>query len=297
MSTKADALLKINEFEKRKVDPSDFLKNRPFGTDWTNIQKDKLIDGMKKRLDNPDLISTRVVNLCGPGAFFRCLIVDDPVMYVQAVIGLFENNLARIGSRTFKAGPSLLKAMPASGMDQVDWVPLASLRDDENTVLSYDDAGGGLSGLTMPSGLAKWFTQAGYTDVKNDTSVTFATKGSKNPAHLKAASDLRKSGYRVCLLISAKMLKNTEQAHASMYPDHWVVLMSDVTVSTDDLIDFKVHSWGQVMSVPVVHAINDVQIDGVSVIKIPGTTRDPIDADDLCKNYYGYVAAKPPGSS
>lgn len=58
MSSASDARVKINEFDQRSS-----------GTDWLKIQKDQLVDGMKKRLDNPNLINTQVVNLCGPVRF------------------------------------------------------------------------------------------------------------------------------------------------------------------------------------------------------------------------------------
>ena len=206
MSSASDARVKINEFDQRSS-----------GTDWLKIQKDQLVDGMKKRLDNPNLINTQVVNLCGPGAFFRCLAQDDPVMYVRAIISLYETNSGMIGSRKFSSSYSLRLADVPNGMDQVDWILLASLRDDENTLLRYDDASGTLSGLTMPSGLAKWFGQANYTGVINETNLFFT----KDLDHIKKASSLRARGNRVCLLIDANMLKVATQNNMSTYPDHW----------------------------------------------------------------------------
>ncbi len=258
MSTTGEATAKIDEFNKRSS-----------GTDWLFIKKDQLLDGMKKRLKTPNLISTRVVNLCGPGAFFRCLVEDDPVMYVKAVISLYETNAALLGKRKFTASYGLRIAQPPAGMDQVDWILLASLRDDENTLLSYDDAGGGLSGLTMPVGLAKWFREANYSDVTNDTNIFF-TKGLD---HIKKAGALEAAGKRVCLLIDANMLKVVTQNNMSTYPDHWVVLMSDVTVDASNNVSLKVHSWGAIMPVPEL---------GVA------------SSSTFCKNYYGYVAATPP---
>ena len=258
MSTTAEATAKIDAFEKGSG-----------GTDWLNISKEKLIDGMRKRLKSPNLISTKVVNLCGPGAFFRCLIEDDPAMYVSAIIGLYQTNAALLGKRKFTASYSLRIAAVPSGMDQVDWILLSSLRDHENTILSYDDASGGLSGLTMPAAMAKWFKEANYSDITNDTNVFF-TKGLD---HIKKAATLRSGGKRVCLLIDANMLKVVTQNNMSTYPDHWVVLMSDVSVDASDNISLKVHSWGAIMPVPQL-----------------GTVSTSI----FCKNYYGYVAAKPP---
>jgi hypothetical protein len=258
MSTTGEAQIKVEEFEKKSS-----------ATDWIKIKKDQLVDGMKKRLKDPNLISTKVVNLCGPGALFRCLAADDPVMYVQAIINLYETNSALLGSRKFTASHSLRIADPAKGMDHVDWMLLASLRDHENTLLNYDDAGGGLSGLTMPSGLAKWFKEAKYTGITNDTNIFF-TKGLD---HIKKAGTLHAAGNRVCLLIDANMLKVTTQNNLSTYPDHWVVLMNNVTVDASNNVSLKVHSWGKIMPVPELGTVS---------------------ASVFCKNYYGYVVAKPP---
>lgn len=264
MSTTGQAMAKVIEFEKRSS-----------GTGWLKVKKDQLVAGMKQRLNNPNLINTAVVNLCGPGAFFRCLAEDDPVMYVQAIIDLYETSSGMIGSRKFTASYSLRIADPpppasanTEGMDQVDWILLASLRDDENTFLNYDDAGGGLSGATMPKAMEKWFKEAKYTGVKNDTNVFFT----KNADHIKGAGALRAVGYRVCLFIDANILEVVKQNKLSTYPDHWVVLMSDVTVAANDNISLKVHSWGKIMPIPELATVS---------------------MSTFLKNYYGYVAAKP----
>ena len=102
-STKADALTKVTEFEQRSG-----------GTDWLHVKKDDLVTGLKDRLDTPNNINTSAVNLCGPGAFFRCLAMDDPVMYVNAVIDLWCSNKALIGKREFKASHGLRIAAPGT---------------------------------------------------------------------------------------------------------------------------------------------------------------------------------------
>lgn len=258
MGTKAQALQKVTAFEAS-----------PGGTDWLKIKSDDLVTGLKDRLANPKNIDTSVVNLCGPGAFFFWLAQDDPLMYAEAVISLWKTNAALLGKRKFKASYSLRIADPGTTA-AVDWVPMASLRDHENAVLNYDDAGGGLSGLTMPKGMAQWFTEAGYTDVKNDTNVFF-TKGVDN---LKEAERLRSLGYRVCLLIHADMLYAAKQNNKSVFPNHWVSLTGAATIG-DDSVSLPVHSWGAIHTIP---------------------KQSPMSRAMFSKNYYGYVAAKPPGS-
>jgi len=257
MSTKSVGLVKVAEFEKGGG-----------GTDWLLVKKTDLVTGLRDRLNTPDNIDTRKVNLCGPGAFFRYLAYDDPVMYANAVIHLFLTNAALLGKRKFTASYSLRIATPAAGMDTVDWVPLASLRDHENAVLNYDDAGGGLSGLSMPKAIEKWFEEAGYSGVKNVTNVFFT----KDLDNIKKADSLRASGHRVCLLIHGDMLNATTQNNKSIFPNHWVGLSHPVSVSGGN-ISLKVHSYGMFMPVPATGTMS---------------------VETFLKNYYGYVAAVPP---
>jgi hypothetical protein len=268
MSTSSDALVKINDFDRRTST-----------TSWVKVTKPAIVNGLKDRIDKPDHINTKVVNLCGPGAFFRCLAMDDPVMYVNAVISLWETGSAMLGTRKFTASDGLQKATPglpktdglnkpAAPWCEVDWVPTASLRDDENINLNYDDADGGWSGLTMPNNMEKWFNQAGYGFVKNATNVFF----SKGVDNIKEADKLRAAGYRVCLLINDDVLASATQNNKSVFPNHWVCLTDAVTITKSDDLETNVHSWGAIMPVPAV-----------------GTMK----VDVFLKNYYGYVAAKP----
>ena len=239
---------------------------------WKNIKKEDLGRGLKARVDDPSLISSKVVNLCGPAAFFHNLAIDDPEMYAQVGIDLYGPNIAKLGKRKFWAGRDLMNATPPSDMDAADWVVLAALRDHENVVLDYDDADGGLSGLSMPSALERWFEEAGYGSIRDETNLFFT----KSRGNIKKAGELVANGNRVCLFINSDMLKPSTQMQKSTFPDHWVVLKKSPHGSAvsirHGLISFRVHSWGKVLLVP-----------STGVLKV----------DDFTKNYYGYVAAKP----
>jgi hypothetical protein len=231
-STTSAALLEVGNFDRRSS-----------ATSWKNIPKRNVTSGLRTRLQDPNLISSRVVNLCGPAAFFRCLVEDDPAMYARAVISLFETNSATLGARTFKAGADLQTAMPASGMDAVDWI-------------------------TMPAGLAKWFGNAKYTGVINETNLI----RTKDLAHLQRAGSLRAAGYRVCLLINSQVLSAATQGSWSMFPNHWVVLLNNVSVDGSKNVSLQVQTWGVVKNVP-----------GAGTLA----------AGHFCRNYYGFVAARP----
>lgn len=258
MSTESDALLKINEFEKWDGN-----------SDWINVKQADLVTGMKDRIKFPNHINTSTVNLCGPAAFFRCLAMDDPVMYVKAVIDLYRTNSALIGTRKFKSSQSLRITTPPAKAPAVDWILLGSLRDDENTLLNYTE-GVGVDGITLPSAVEKWFKQAGYTNVKNVTNVFFT----KDLANIKKAGELLAADNRVCLFINADMLSATKQTHKSVIPDHWVCLTDAVKLDGDN-ISTQLWCWGKARTVPA-----------------QGT----LSTSSFLGNYYGYVAAGIPKS-
>lgn len=239
---------------------------------WKHVRRDDFGRELKARVDDPRLISSRVVNLCGPAAFFHNLASDKPEMYAQIGIDLYGPNVAELGSRKFWASRDLMNAPLPRGMDSADWVVLASLRDHENSALDYDDSSGTLSGLTMPSALEDWFEQAGYGSIQDESNVWFT----KSQDNIEAASNLVATGNRICLLIHSQMLNTVTQGQWSMFPNHWIVLKKAAHGSAVSIrggnISFRAHSWGSVISVPSAGSLS---------------------VSDFTDNYYGYVSAKP----
>jgi hypothetical protein len=257
MSSISAARLVVDEFERLNID-----------SPWKHITQAEMAKGLKERLANPDLIDSSKVNLCGPAAFFNNLAKDDPVMYAKIGTDLYGRNLAKLGSRQFCAGRDLMNARVPDGMNPVDWVTMASLRSDQNKILSYDDPNEwGVSGLTMPGAVEDWFEQAGYQSVDEETNLFF-TKSERN---IMEASALLSRGHRVCLLVNFQMLRMTTQTHRSILPNHWVVLRSAVTI-TNSTISFKVWYWGDTWPIP---------------------WNGTLGVDDFERNYYGYVSAQP----
>jgi hypothetical protein len=257
MSSISAARLVIEQFERSTIQSS-----------WKQITQAEVATGLKDRVANPDLMDSRKVNLCGPAAFFNNLAKDDPVMYAKIGVDLYGRNLAKLGSRQFCAGRDLMNTRVPSGMNAVDWMTMASLRSDQNKVLSYDDPDEvGISGLTAPGAVEEWFEQAGFQSVDEEANVFFT----KSVGNIKDASELWSRGHRVCLLVNFKMLEVTTQGHRSLFPDHWVVLRSPVTIA-NSTISFKVWYWGGLFTVPDVGTLS---------------------VDDFEKNYYGYVSAQP----
>lgn len=74
---------------------------------WPNIKRKQVADDLKQRIDDPNLISSDSTSLCGPAAFIRNLANDNPVMYAQALIDLYESGRAVVGTKIIKPGGDL----------------------------------------------------------------------------------------------------------------------------------------------------------------------------------------------
>jgi hypothetical protein len=245
--------------------------NKTDKSEWKNIDRADLAQGLKDRVDFPDLVSSDGVNLCGPAAYFRNLAEDKPIAYVNFGMQLYDTTRANLGTRIIKTKPKLRNAAIPNTLQAVDWMMLASLRSDENIALDFDSPSDGWAGLTMPNNLVKWFKQASYSSVTDDTNLVF----NKDAEHINKARDLFSHGYNICLLIRAQMMTVAMQGDWSMWPDHWVTLLEPVNIylgpNKSSQIVLRVHSWGRRYRIPE---------SGILTTK------------QFAKNYYGYVAAR-----
>lgn len=133
----------------------------------------------------------------------------------------------------------------------LDWVTLASLRDSENSIMSYDEVGDQVSGITMWGKLTEWFEKAGYEKIFDNISLSHA-----NVNDIISLNDYISSGYKVVSLISAGMLSDFPRDSSSK--NHWIVWDSQVrcndgrsvSVSTSilDKVNLTLFSWGKVKS-------------------------------------------------
>lgn len=216
----------------------------------------------------PSLIKQGTSSLCGPSSLLFNIARDNPAAYAQFAIDLYETGVAKLGTLKIEAGSDLRAyAPPLREISGIDWMTAASIRDSENWFLDYQATSDSFAGITMPSALADWLKQAGYSDVKNHTN----TVAIKDAANAHTANDYFKRNYRVCLFINGAMLYGEDQTSKSVTASHWVVLTSPMVLSQAK-VQFKVFTWGQgKYSVP---------------------RGDQLSMDDFLDNYYGFVAAK-----
>ena len=253
-------LAKIQEF-RAKTDPSP----------WTHIPRAVFADSLTARVNDGDLIDTSNVNLCGPGAFFRNMAQDYPFLYAAIAVELYDKGHSSFFSFNIKGNDKLYRWKPSGKVDPVDWVVLATFRDNENTAWHFNSESDGFAGITMPHSLASWYKSIGYTSVDNSTNVWF-TKGVD---HLLKAGNYFNHGFRVNLFVNAQILYPNTVNSSSWFPDHWVVLDSPIDVvvrHTVKFLEFKVWCWGDVKRVPLNGTVAGI---------------------NLTNNYYGYVVARP----
>lgn len=245
----------------------DFEKSPGSGS-WPHLKSADIISGARARLDDPGKIRQGAASLCGPASLLFCLILNDPKAYAWYVTHLWTNGSAKIGTLDVKPGLSLRTYdPPASKIAPVDWMTLASIRDSENAVLSYDSVDVAAGGITMPGTLSGWFSKVGIGSGKNVTNVVF-TKGKSD---IEDAERLRATMNHVCLFINADMLDSAKQDNKSVIPNHWVVLSGPVSFLDKDRIVFTVFTWG----------------NGSRAVP---TTGD-LSLSSFLKNFYGFVSA------
>ena len=208
---------------------------------FTNITRSDVADGLEKIVRGTAAINQRGASLCGPAAFLYCISKDKPAAYVTYVVDLYEKGEATIGTLKVKPGGSLKKYKPPAGkIRTADWIALASLRDSENAVFSYDEITDEFAGITMPGTLKDWFDKAGYAQAKEDTSVFFH----EGKSTLTNAGGALNQGKRVCLFICAGKLFDAKKVKKnSSFPDHWVVLRRAPTMANGN-VSLTVFTWG-----------------------------------------------------
>jgi len=234
---------------------------------FARIARQDVVDGLRVRINDPSKVHQSAASLCGPAAFFYCVLEEMPHLYTQYVIDLYRTGEARLGGLHIKPSAGCRGYQPPpSKIHPVDWIALASLRDSENTLLDYSSADDTAAGITMPHSLANWFSKLKWRGVRNDTNVYF----------LKGRSEVNDcirnfSSSRICLFINMQMLDPFKFAHRSVFANHWVVLTKNMTVQ-NNTIKFGVYTWG-------------------SLLDIPRTGTYPLDA--FYRNFYGYVSTIP----
>jgi len=223
-----------------------------------------------ERIVDPGLMNQSTGSLCGPASFLNILARNRPGDYYNFLTTLYDTGEAHVGNFRVKPG-SDCRNITLKHLKAADWVGMASIRDSENAFFDYDDEDDAFAGITLPHELAGWFKKAGFKVEAEVANVVLA----RGESYLRQADALRKQGCEICLFINADMLtagKLTPRSHPFYIPNHWVVLMSDVTFAPGK-VNFEVFTWGQ----------GDY----------PVPMSPPCTPEAIYDNFFGFIAVRP----
>nr|WP_250368581.1 hypothetical protein [Klebsiella pneumoniae] len=182
-------------------------KEYPVGSPDDPFDKNKIEHQILSRMNRSSFPNQGRTSLCGPASFFYCLQMDRPDVYKQAAIELWMQGKTKIGTLDITPGDGCKHPKGSfyfSGSERIsglDWITLASLRDSENSIMSYDDIDDEVAGITMWGKITEWFEKSGY--VKIYTNVGLGRCSIEDVARLSEYAD---NGFKVVCLISAGML-------------------------------------------------------------------------------------------
>lgn len=228
----------------------------PIGDPDDPFERRKIEQQIASRLSYASYPDQGSTSLCGPAAFFYCLQVDRPDVYAQAARELWLYGKTKIGALEISPGEGCRH--PAGSfyfnndarISGLDWITMASLRDSENSVMSYDGIDDQVSGITLWGGLSKWFELSGYERVFNNAGLM-----RNSVFDIVRLNAFIKKGYKVVTLISAGMLTDFGVEETS-FKNHWVVWEGvlrgangqDISESSslEEVVDLRLFSWGKV---------------------------------------------------
>jgi hypothetical protein len=226
--------------------------------------------GLRERVNDPTKIDQNQGSLCGPAAFFYCLLNTRPHLYTGYVIDLYYDGIGMINDLVVRPREQCRAFTPRPDqIADVDWIALASLRDSSNSDLSYSTTDKEFAGITMPHDMVSWFTKAGFAGVTDKTNIS---TGKRIDTLLEASNQLRASRF-VCLFVNANIIDYVHFSDYSRLPNHWVVLDQPMSTSEPAGLKFSVYSYGKIMDAP--------------------PSRSYLSQGNLPKYFFGYVSAVP----
>ncbi len=191
-------------------------------THYPEVLKQGVVEGLKIAInESEDSIHQGHSSLCGPAAFFFHISRKRPDIYVQVVLDLYKNGEAKLEKLKLKSS-AVAKKTRLSGIKGIDWMIMSSIKP------SYDKPADRASGITWPGDLGKWLKNTGY-QVVDRTAYTSRGLESLLQAQLAYAS-----GHTVFLFVNGALFRQSGKNAISFYPNHWVILNSDIKIKKYD---------------------------------------------------------------
>lgn len=232
--------------------------NRPFiayehgiGDPLDSFSKDKIEAQLKQRLNHASYPDQDRTSLCGPAAFFYCLLIAKPDLYKKAVEELWKTGKTSINQlvidvpKQTRRPHSYFKKDKTLKILGIDWMTLGGLRGTSNTLLAYQSPDDDTAAITAPPILIEWFKKAGFSLVDK-----FILNNHIN--HKELNKYFNTNNYYIVSLVSSNILPTSSGPNL---PNHWVVWTSQFkdfqgnmvseTTKPDDIVNMSVFSWGK----------------------------------------------------
>lgn len=246
-------------------------------TVWNEVMHSQiLLPQLRERIRDPAILVQRPTGLCGPFAVVFELARRNPSVLVRAARELRETGRWTTPSGRVIEASADLRSQPiptadGGGIEPVDWLIAATMRDDENLWMDIDREANGLDTMTF------WDEMKGWTrDILGlKARIRMCWTSDEAPALRKAQSAVRAGGVAF-LLINANLIKDGEDdseevasfrrwQHVALShtrpptdwkhskddnePNHWVVylggLPDDAQLDDNDIISLHLWSWGR----------------------------------------------------
>jgi len=204
---------------------------------FTIIDKEALIADLRKRIEDPTLVSPSSQALCGPSAILYLLIKKNPERYVEFARDLYQDGKFRMetGDIILPGSHLYAEAVP-KGVSPADWMMAASMRDAANTLFDFDPDDQ-FEGITLPGEIGKWME--GLLGCQRIDITTTFVYGEVEA--LKASEDAIESGNVSVLLIDSSLVPG-QKADSLNCVNHWAVLLSAGAAGGSNRL--KIWSWG-----------------------------------------------------
>lgn len=192
--------------------------------------------------------------LCGPAAFYYCLMMDRYDVYEQLVWDLWHHGKAMLGSFLLQPSTSTMKVKDLfSGanyprVSAIDWITMASLRDSSNNLLKYESVGDKVSAITLWGDIEKWMLNAGAQKIFSNISLYHSSL-----SDICKLNSLMRNDVHIVSLISAGML---QQGADVPFKDHWIVWCGKLKLvngrsitnetNLEEFVSLRLFSWGEV---------------------------------------------------
>ena len=229
-------------------------------------------------VSGPRSLQQGSLNLCGPTALFQMGYGRDPVAVTEFATQLFDNGSATLGSLNIAPGADLLGSDFAAmlqkandegraGFTAAEWMLFGAVRNSTDVFWQgswQGDPDQMLAAMTRPEELAGWMRASGIW-----SSVEDHGKWASNPGIMEASNLTMSDGTDIALLIHANLIakstlwnpntgapddsanpvanpaKPNDAFLLSSFPNHWVVLLSEVTPDVKgENVYLAIWTWG-----------------------------------------------------